>query len=893
MVKFILQLLIFSSLTFNANASHIVGGEIYYDYLGGNQYRIYINVFRDCLSNGADFDAPLPLGIFMNSTNALVQQHNVPYTGKTNVPVTFNNPCVVPPSNICTENSLYSITVTLPPAPGGYRVAYVRCCRGPNINNLVNPEDTGLTLTVNIPGVENNAYQNSSPRFNGYPPMLLCNNDDLIFDHSATEPDGDQIVYSLSTPYRGGTTLNPMPTPTPAPPYTPVSWRANFSQTQPLGPGSSISIDPSTGMLTASPNLTGRYVVGIRVDEYRNGTLISSTTRDFIFQVFNCNITMQAILPDETQLPSYVGYCTGNLNVQFLNQSYGGTNYLWDFGDPTTTLDVSTAFQPSYVYSDTGKYVAMLVVNPGWPCTDTAYIEINLYNELNVEISQYTDSICFLNNQYQFTATSDGPATTQYTWDFGPNSTPQTAAGLSSSTHFTGEGSHQVILTANHAVCEAKDTVIAYVIPQPEASFNMPSNYECDGLEVSFINTTQNASHHFWDFGVNGATSTEQSPTYEFPAGGSYTVNYYASSSPECVDSMQVVIHVNEKLEVSFTQSPDQCISGNLFDFTGSVEGPSHAVFNYTFGSGTDIPLIPGTDAPGVTFNTPGTHTVTLTGQFDNCIESYSSQVFIYSEPTIGFGMLDGLQCAPFLAQFINYSTADSDMSFIWDFGDGGSSTEMNPAYVYNNPGTYPVTLSVLTAEGCIDTLFLTQADLIDVNPTPVAKFGVDKTETDICHPVINFTNFSQDAVHYYYNFDDGYAFSNEEHPFHYYLNSGDHYVYLIATSEKGCKDTSDLQKIYIEPFSVFIPNTFTPDGDEFNHYFAAKTWLEPSEWELKIYNRWGEIVYETFDYQSQWDGTYNNQMVPSGMYNYTLRYKPCAIEHHSVKMTGHITILR
>ncbi len=893
MIKHLLQIIVFSLLAFGSKASHIVGGEIYYDYLGGNQYRIYINVFRDCLSNGADFDMPLPLGIFMNSTNALVQQHSVPYAGKTNVPVTFNNPCVVPPSNICTENSLYSIVVTLPPAPGGYRVAYVRCCRGPNINNLVNPEDTGLTLTVNIPGVENNAYQNSSPRFNGYPPMLLCNNDDLVFDHSASEPDGDQLVYSLSTPYRGGTTLNPMPTPTPAPPYSPVFWGANFSQMQPLGPGSSISIDPSTGVLTASPNLTGRFVVGIRVDEYRGGTLISSTIRDFIFQVFNCNITMQAILPGETELPSYTGYCTGNLNVQFLNHSYGGTHYLWDFGDPTTTADVSTAFQPSYIYPDTGKYTAMLVVNPGWPCTDTAYIEINLYQELNVNISHYTDSICFINNQYDFTAVSDGPATTQYSWDFGPNSTPVSAPGSTASTHFTAEGSHQVIVTATFAVCEAKDTVTAYVIPQPEASFSMPSNYECDGLEVSFINTTQHASNHLWDFGVNGATSTAPSPTFEFPAGGSYVVNYYASSSPECVDSMQVIINVNEKLEVSFTQSPDQCISENLFDFAGTVAGPSHAVFTYTFGSGTDSPTIPGPDASGITFNSPGIHTVTLTGQFDNCIETYTSQVFIYSEPTIGFSMIDGLQCAPFFAQFSNHSTADSEMFFEWDFGDGGTSTEMNPGYVYNNPGQYPVTLSVKTAEGCIDTLFLTQTDLVDVNPTPVAAFSTDKTETDICHPVVHFSNLSQDASHYYYRFDDGPSFSHEENPSYYFLNSGDHYVYLIATSDKGCKDTSAFQRIYIEPFSVFIPNTFTPDGDEFNNHFEARMWLEPAEWELRIYNRWGEMVYETFDYQSKWDGTYNNRMVPPGMYTYTLRYKPCAIEHHSIKMTGHINVLK
>jgi gliding motility-associated-like protein len=890
-MKQLFRILVFSLLIFPVKGSHIVGGDIYYDYLGNNQYRIYISVFRDCLSNGADFDSPLPLGIFMNSNNALVQSINVPYTGKTNVPVTFNNPCVVPPSNICTENSIYTTIVTLPPTPDGYRIAYVRCCRGPNINNLVYPEDTGLTLTVNIPGVANNAYQNSSPRFNNYPPMLLCNNDDLVFNHSATDPDGDQLVYSLSTPYRGGTTNNPMPTPTPAPPYSPVTWSGGFSQLQPLGPGSSISINSSTGILTADPNLTGRFVVGIRVDEYRDGVLISSMTRDFIFRVFNCNITMQAILPLETSLPSYTGYCKGNLNVQFVNNSYGGTNYLWDFGDPTTTDDVSTVFAPSYNYSDTGKYVAMLVVNPGWPCTDTAYMEINLYNALNADIT-HTDSVCLLNNQFDFSATSDGPPGTQYNWSFGANSTSSAVSGTNASTHFTTEGQHQVILTTTFAVCEVKDTVTVYVIPQPVASFEMPSNYECDGLEVSFVNNTQNAFNHFWNFGVNEVTSTERSPTFEFPAGGTYTVNYYASSSPECVDSMQVIIHVNEKLAVSFSQSPDQCIGSNVFDFVGEVEGPVDATYYYTFGSGTNNPTVPGTDVLGLSFNSPGTHTVTLTGQFDNCIETYTSQVFVYSEPTIGFGMQDGLQCVPFLAQFTNYSTADSDMFFEWDFGDGHTSNEIHPNHLYTEHGQFPVTLHVATAEGCIDTLFMTRVDLIDINPKPIAAFITNKTETDICHPVVQFTNTSQGAVNYYYDFDDGYAFSEEENPGHYFYLRGDHYVYMIATSEKGCTDTVH-QKIYVEPFSVFIPNTFTPNADEFNSVFRPKMWLEPFEWELRIYNRWGEQIFTSFDYQAVWDGTYNGQIVPFGLYSYTLKYRPCSMEDHIIVKNGHINVIR
>lgn len=890
-MKKLLQFIFILSTCFSVQASHIVGGDIYYDYLGNNQYRIHVSVFRDCLSAGADFDSPLPLGIFFNSNNNLYQSINIPYTGKTMVPVTFNNPCVIPPTNICTENAIYTTVVTLPPNSGGYRVAYVRCCRGPNINNINNPEDTGLTLTVNIPGSTNNHHINNSARFNNYPPQLLCNNDQLVFNHSATDADGDQLRYSLATPYQGGTTFNPMPMPTPAPPYTPVFWSNGNTQNQPLGPGSNITIDPNTGQIVATPNLTGRYVVGIKVEEIRDGVVISSMIRDFIFQVFNCNITMQAILPLQTQLPSFTGYCDGNLNVNFVNNSFGGTHYQWDFGDLTTTYDVSTLHTPSYNYPDTGKYMVRLVVNPGWPCTDTAFMEINLYNQLNSDIT-HTDSICLINNEFNFSAQTDGPLGTTFSWDFGPGSTPSTGTTQTMTTSFATAGVHQVILTSNFQVCQAKDTVQVFVIPQPIAEFEMPANYRCEGLDVTFINNTQNATNYFWDFGIPGATSTEQAPSFSFPAGGTYVVKYYASSNAECIDSMFTTIVVNERLEIDFTQSPDQCITGNSFDFVGTVSGPPHATYSYEFGPSANPPSFQGSTINGVVYSNPGIYNVTLTGQFDECVETMTTQVQVFSEPTIGFYLIDGLQCEPFLAKFVNTSTADTEMQFSWDFGDGGSSTETNPAYWYLNEGSYPVTLSVITTEGCINTLQLTQADIINIQPKPDAKFIVDREHADICHSVIQFTNQSEGADSYYYYFDDGAHFSHDVDPSHKYNTSGDHFVYMIASTSKGCTDTA-YQKIYIEPFSVFIPNTFTPDGDEFNNLLTPKMWLEPFEWDFRIYNRWGEMVFQSLDYEIGWDGTYKGVMAQEGTYTYTVRYKPCTVEHHTETLKGFIHLLK
>ena len=374
MMKKFLFILFFLSC-FSTRASHIIGGDLYYDYLGANQYRFYLTLYRDCNSTGAQFDDPLFLAVYTQN-NSLFQNISIPFPGSVGLPVQFNNPCATPPTNICVEKAIYETVITLPPIQGGYTVSYQRCCRGPNVTNIIQPDDTGLTLTTHVPGISTGFTNNSSPRFTNYPPILLCNNDNLIFNHVATDPDGDQLIYSLVTPNSGANGINPMPTPSPPPPYAPVIWSGPFNASSPLGPGSITSIDPNTGELNISPNMIGLFVVGVRVQEFRNGTLVGETVRDFLFRVFDCNIVMQAILPAYEQLPTFVSYCQG-LSVDFVNNSYGGTNYLWSFGDGKSSSD----FQPWHKYESSGIYDIQLIVESDYCGSDTltkyAFVTVN------------------------------------------------------------------------------------------------------------------------------------------------------------------------------------------------------------------------------------------------------------------------------------------------------------------------------------------------------------------------------------------------------------------------------------------------------------------------------------------------------------------------------------
>lgn len=893
MIKYLLSITLILS-AFCSQASHIVGGDIYYDYLGNNVYRFYISIYRDCNSTGAAFDDPLYLAVYNNG--GLVQNVSIPFPGDQNVPVVFNNPCVTPPNNICTENAIYVTNITLPPATGGYTISYQRCCRGPNITNLVNPDDTGFTLTCVIPGVNTNAWVNSSPRFTNYPPQLLCNNEDLIFDHSATDPDGDQLVYSLVTPNSGAGSFNPAPNPAPPPPYAPVQWVAGHSAAVPLGPGSTININPTTGLLTASPNLIGLYVVGIRVEELRNGVVINATTRDFLFRVFNCNLQLESILPLQTQLPTFINYCQG-LTVDFVNNSYGGTNYSWDFGVPGITTDVSTAFQPSYTYPSPGTYQAMLVVNPGWPCTDTSYMDIIVNNQIVISYTS-NDSLCIFGNSFDFVAASTAPAGSSYSWDFGSNATsPTTTGNVVNGVNFSTTGYQPVTVTVENNSCLAEYTDSVYILPEPTASIILPFEYECNGLTVAFGNGSANATVFDWDFGIAGTNtdvSSDFEPTFVFPSPGTYTVTLTSSTSPLCSATTSETITLNDPIIISFTSQDSMCITGNSFDFDGTVSGPAGTVYTWNFGPNASISSTNDIDVPNVVFNTTGAILVTLTGTHEDCIETVTKEIYLFREPTINFTIQPGLQCVPFNAQFINLSDAETTAFYTWDFGDGGTSTDVNPSHLYTSVGNFPVTLTLQTVDGCISTLNLLQSDLVNVRPTPESGFSVTPDYTDICNSTIAFIDESIGANQWFYFYDDSTANSSgEASPYYTYLTAGGHYPLQIVTNEYGCKDTS-MNYLFIEPFTLYAPNSFTPDGNQFNNQFIPIAYLPVVEWKMQIFNRWGNLVYETTDLYEGWDGTEpNGKMAQDGTYIWKVTYVSCEPLTQERIETGHVNLLR
>lgn len=491
-VFFVLLLLLALLLaTRPAQATHIVGGELTYTCLGDNNYEITLTVYRDCFfgNPAAYFDNPASVGVF-NANNQLLWDIRIPLMGDDTLSPILTNECLVVPPAVCVHTTTYRTVVNLPPIIGGYQLAYQRCCRNQTIANIVDPLGTGATFGVVI--TERALLEcNSSPQFNTWPPIYICANLPLVVDQSAFDIDGDSIVYRLCDPREGATPSIPQPQPPNAPPYGTVTWVSppygvnNMLNGSPGG--EPLQIDSQTGLLTAVPNTIGQFVVAICVEEYRDGELISTTRRDFQYNVGVCGIITSAFSAPALQC--------GDLSVAFSNGSIGTTAFRWEFNDPANPGATSFLPNPVYTYADTGRYTVRLIAAPGSICADTfeqeIYLQYNsLFPDFASEIVECGDSVVL-----QFTDQTTDTLSTPVQWSW------QTTTGQSSTNpnpvfvfNESGQVTVKLTVTAENGCIQSESRLID--IELIEADLGPDSLYLCPGDSVQ-LNAGYNPGYVF------------------------------------------------------------------------------------------------------------------------------------------------------------------------------------------------------------------------------------------------------------------------------------------------------------------------------------------------------------------------------------------------------------
>ncbi len=267
-----------------------------------------------------------------------------------------------------------------------------------------------------------------------------------------------------------------------------------------------------------------------------------------------------------------------------------------------------------------------------------------------------------------------------------------------------------------------------------------------------------------------------------------------------------------------------------------------------------------------------------------------SVHVNVLPAPPLGFLPDKTSGCEPLTVSFIE-NTDDFGQTYLWDFGDYQQSTEKNPMHVYENAGNFDVTLTVTSPQGCKTTKHV--YNFIHVYPLPTPKFSANPSTATVIKPDIYFRNHSIGAVNYYWDFGDGTEFIGESTIHTYPAYANNYIVTMVAESDKGCKDSSSTVVSITDYSTVYFPNAFTPDGDGINDVWKPKgAAIDLSYYTLMVYDRWGEIVWESTDYYEGWNGTLKNgKPATNGVYFYVLNYQD--VNGVSYQKAGQFTLFR
>ncbi|HQV76664.1 MAG TPA: PKD domain-containing protein, partial [Flavobacteriales bacterium] len=373
------------------------------------------------------------------------------------------------------------------------------------------------------------------------------------------------------------------------------------------------------------------------------------------------------------------------------------------------------------------------------------------------------------------------------------------------------------------------------------------------------------------------------------------TITLTATSAYGCTSTAtwNVTIHPIPNAAFQATPTSQQFPNATVGLFNNSSPGPwTHA---WDFGDGTTAAL----QAPGShTYGTSGTFNVMLVVSGAFCSDTAWQQVVITPPvPTARF-IGQGEGCVPLTVQFTN--TSLGAQSYQWNFGDGGTSSADNPVYTFNVAGVYTVTMTATGPNGGTSTAV--KVDSVVVHPSANAYFVLQPTEVNVpSQPVFTY-NLSANATQYQWDFGDG-TFSTEDQPLHYYQQPGVFDVQLIANNDWNCPDTflvlgavTALSAGTLEFPNAFSPNANGPsDGVYDTHSFDNDIFFPLHEgvadYELEIFNRWGELLFVSNDVKIGWDGYYRGRPAKQDVYVYKARAKFSNGEETMLK--GDVTLIR
>jgi len=570
----------------------------------------------------------------------------------------------------------------------------------------------------------------------------------------------------------------------------------------------------------------------------------------------------------------------------------------WDFGDPNN--GTSTLQFPSYTYAEPGNYNVELIATTAHGCKDTVEHTAEVY-DLPVADFTFTD-ICE-DDSVQFTDASTIPSgsISGWEWDFGNGNTASSQVAPHQSYPMDNFYDVELIVSSGFGCA---DTIVQQieVFPVPIAEFTFDS--VCFPNEIQFTdlsdpNGTYPITSWSWTFSDN-QSSSQQSPSIDFQMPGTFSAELVITNGPGCKSDTSGGDAVVHPLPVAeFIEGLATCLEDTIFFTESSSITPitNDVIVNWTwnFDDGNTSTNV----EPFHIYQTHDLYDVNLTVETNHgCLDDVTNVVEIYPLPNTQFIADPPQGCAPLRVQFYDQTTIPNPyalQSWDWTLGnDSLISTSPSPFQVYDpeleplDIAQYDISLTVTSTNGCITRL--DKPAYVTVYPKPEADFTVEPEVQNIIKPRFELTDLSTENVtNWNWSFGDG-TYSWEQNPVHYYDAIGTYGIGLIVETQYGCSDTIG-KSVEVEPiFTFYVPNSFTPDADGINDTFYG-TGEGFDTYNMKIFDRWGEFIFESNDPNFHWDGTYKGQQVQMGTYAYRFYVIDWQGDDHIYE--GHVTLHR
>ena len=545
------------------------------------------------------------------------------------------------------------------------------------------------------------------------------------------------------------------------------------------------------------------------------------------------------------------------------------------------SINGGTTFQAGNTFSNLAANTYNIVVEDAVGCQVTASYTVNSIAGPTINSSNFTDPTCNGDCDGTVTVTGTSPAGgEQYSID-----------GI----NFQASGTFNNLCAGTYTVTisdanSCTDTVSLTLTDPDSVTISASDVTICTGQSATLTATASGGSGSGYTYNWNNGASTTSSYTVSPPATTNYPV--FAIDGNGCTSpTINVTVTVTPPLSVVASPSDTSICPGESVIIYATPFFGNGGPYTYLWSNGS-------TDSSQVV--TPATTTVYTVTLNDGCSPPTTGTVTInvMPLPQVSFTADKFEACETPVETFTFYNTTDTTGgmvgSSIWDFGDGNSAVGDTVTHAYNNAGTYDVTLTITSsaaAGGCTNSV--TYPNYITIHQNPTADFYMKDNPANMLNPIVSFHDQSYFNIVGWAWDIGGLDSSYIQNPtYEFPVDTGHYPITLTVIDDNGCMGTITKILEVEGEFGIYIPNAFTPDFDFLNEGFGPKGFgISEINYSFFIFDRWGEIIYESHTLFEPWNGTYKGKFVQNGVYVWKLEFQDINGKNHS--KIGHVNVIR